>query len=96
MTPNFHTAIMTCGDLTVGVLGHMHLPLIAVAEVSAGDVVFIDGRDDLREALQASGSFRLMTRSELETPIDSTDPSEPDIAYWKPATLGELLFNYWD
>ncbi|GAA1292138.1 hypothetical protein Psi02_49370 [Planotetraspora silvatica] len=102
VTPSFHTAVMKCGELTVGVLGHMHLPFIAIAEVPTGGVVFIDGCDDLEEALRASGAFRLLTRDELETPIGLIDTSDLDtaerneIGFWKPANLGELLFNYWD
>ncbi|MFD0732160.1 hypothetical protein [Planotetraspora mira] len=102
VTPSFHTAVMKCGELTVGVLGHMHLPFIAIAEVPTGGVVFIDSCNDLEEALRASGALRFLTRDELETPIGLIDTSELDkaerseIGSWKPANLGELLFNYWD
>ncbi|TKK90821.1 hypothetical protein FDA94_03385 [Herbidospora galbida] len=102
VTPNFHTAVMKCGESTVGVLGRVHLPVVAIAEVPTGDVVFVDSPHGLEKALRASGTFRLLTRDELETPIGLIDTSDLDaaerreIAYWKPAILGQLLFNYWD
>ncbi|GAA3125258.1 hypothetical protein GCM10010466_15170 [Planomonospora alba] len=102
VTPNFHTAVIRCGGLSAAVLGHTHLPFIALARVPAGHVVFIDDRNDLGVALRSSGAFRLLTRSELETPIDLIDTSDlgdaehREIAYWKPETFGELLFNHWD
>ena len=83
-------------------LGHIHLSLIAIAQVLTGSVVFTDGCDDLEEALRSSGSLRLLARSELEIPIRLIDTSDLDraerreITFWKPKTLGELLFNYWD
>ncbi|MBB6350200.1 hypothetical protein FHU36_006772 [Nonomuraea muscovyensis] len=102
VTPDFHTAVIRSGELSAAVLGHMHLPYIALARVPVGHVVFVDDWSDLEVALTSSGTFRLLTRSELETPIDLIDTSYLDgaerrqIAYWKPETLGELMFNYWD
>lgn len=102
VTPSFHTAVMRCGELSVAVLGHMHLPFIATAQVPTGRVAFTDNCDDLEEVLRPSDAFRLLTGSELETPIGLIDTSDLDraerseIAFWKPETLGELLFNYWD
>lgn len=102
VTPNFHKAVIRRGELSVAVLGHIHLSLIAIAQVLTGSVVFTDGCDDLEEALRSSGSLRLLARSELEIPIRLIDTSDLDraerreITFWKPKTLGELLFNYWD
>jgi len=30
------------------------------------------------------------------SPLGSWGAKEYDIKYWKPKTMGELLFNYWD
>ncbi|WP_432924689.1 hypothetical protein ACQPZZ_30385 [Microbispora sp. CA-135349] len=58
--------------------------------------------DAIEVALQTLGAFRVLTSAELNTPIGLIDMSNLEraernqIAYRKPQTLGELLFNYWD
>jgi hypothetical protein len=42
VTPNFYTAVIRCGESTAAVLGHMHLPVLAIAQVPTGSVVFTD------------------------------------------------------
>jgi hypothetical protein len=38
-----------------------------------------------------------LSRSDLEVPFQGWPGlSEADINYWKPSTLGEALFNWWD
>jgi hypothetical protein len=54
------------------------------------------------EALTDVAAFGVMTVQELHTPAAVVDLSElsraerDQINYWKPATLGDLLFNFWD
>ncbi len=65
-------------------------------------MVFIDGVPEIEEALRSSGAFRILASDELRKPLELIDTSSLDqaecrqVAYWKPATLGQLLFNYWD
>lgn len=45
--------------------------------------------------------YRVLGTKELSAPLDlkenELDPSElQQIAYWKPVTLGEVIFNFWD
>lgn len=110
VTPDFRTAVIRRGESIAAVLGHMHLPVLAIAQVSAdrvifGDgygVIFGDGRVCLEEALRSLDAFQVLTSTELNMPISLIDMSGLDraerrqIAYWKPQTLGELLFNHWD
>jgi hypothetical protein len=104
-TRSFHSAVLTSQDRKVAVLGHGHLPLMAIAQVPAAgstSVVFADGSHELELALEASETFRLLRAEELRLPLEQVDLSRLDpaerrqIAYWSPETLGELLFNYWD
>ncbi|QDT39881.1 hypothetical protein [Stratiformator vulcanicus] len=62
---------------------------------------FID-HDRLADAFKVLGTYRVLTPSDLLTPLSACDLNElalielKDIRYWKPTCLGELLFNYWD
>jgi len=41
----------------------------------------------------------VLTKNDLDRPFRAADwpsMSSSDINYWKPATVGEALFNYWD
>ncbi|MBE3014918.1 hypothetical protein IL992_37975 [Microbispora sp. NEAU-D428] len=84
------------------VLGHMHLPVLAIAQVPADGVIICESCDSLEEALRSLDAFQVLTSTDLNTPIGLIDTSNLDraernqIADWKPQTLGELLFNYWD
>ncbi|MEU9235979.1 hypothetical protein [Streptomyces subrutilus] len=48
------------------------------------------------------GGFRLLDIEELNTPLASADTSElaeaerKQVGYWRPGTVGELMFNWWD
>jgi hypothetical protein len=104
VTPNFHLAALARPGDRLALLGHRHVPLLAVAESSAdnsGLVTFVDD-PAVREALALPTPFRLLTLDELDTPVSLADLSGlasaelGQIASWKPETVGELLFNYWD
>jgi hypothetical protein len=48
------------------------------------------------------GGFRLLDVEELSTPLATADTSElteaelEQVRYWRPSTVGELMFNWWD
>ncbi|MBE3012795.1 hypothetical protein IL992_26935 [Microbispora sp. NEAU-D428] len=103
VTPNFHVAVLSGGPLDVAVLGHGDLPIIALARVPVTiPVIFADDDAALAQCLRHRPSVRLLTRRELDTPLCSYDVSDLDkaelrqIAYWRPETLGQLLFHHWD
>lgn len=96
-TPNFHllTLRLPSGDL--GVVCHASLPLIAFAPVP------FDGSFLSRPDLSSSFfGFDTLTAEALATPLARADLSLLDeaehrqIRHWRPATVGELLFNHWD
>ncbi|GAA1595753.1 hypothetical protein GCM10009678_92150 [Actinomadura kijaniata] len=106
--PNFHQGLIAYRDHTVAVVCSRDLAVLAVAEpriidfadgaAESGPLTFVDV-PALTAALAEEPGFRVFIPSELNGPFDATSwphvlPS--DITYWKPATLGEALFNYWD
>ena len=105
VTPNFHTVVITCGHEHVAVLRHALLPLIALAQAPADAVplapAFID-HTHLAHILSQTTGCQVLSTTDLHQPIASADLSEltpaehTQIRYWKPTTVGELLFNYWD
>ncbi|MFE2613671.1 hypothetical protein ACFXA2_08665 [Micromonospora chalcea] len=104
VTPNFHTVDIADGQHHIAVLRHTTLPFIAFARPHAnGDVTitFVD-HPDLAAALTNLTDAQALTTEQLQTSLSQVDlsalsPHEHDqINYWKPTTLGELLFNFWD
>jgi hypothetical protein len=103
-TPNFHTALITTPDSQSTVLCHEVLPVVAFAanppQAGASLTVFTPppawaGGFEL-------GGFRLLDVEELSLPLASADTSElaeaelEQVRYWRPSTVGELMFNWWD
>ena len=96
VTPNVH--LLTLRD--VGVVCHQLLPLIAFVAVPLVDysLTFVS-RPDLAPFFPG---FEALTADALATPASRADlsllalPERRQIRYWRPATVGEILFNYWD
>ncbi|TDC79261.1 hypothetical protein E1193_19380 [Micromonospora sp. KC606] len=104
VTPNFHTVDIAEAPHHIAVLRHTTLPFIAFARPLAnGDVMvmFVD-HPDLAAALTNLTDAQALTTEQLQTSLSQVDlsalsPHEHDqINYWKPTTVGELLFNFWD
>jgi hypothetical protein len=109
-TPNFHQGIITYGDLVVAVACVWDAALLAIAVPrdldtpgrDAGPLTFIDMADlaaALTEIGAAVGGYRLLTAEQLDAPFDPgrwPSISSYDLRVWKPQSLGEALFNYWD
>jgi len=109
VTPNFHQALIACRDRTVAVARATDAAVLALAEPRAlGPAHGVAGSSPLSfldvPALTATlagllPGCRVLTPAELDGPFDAEawpHVSSRDIAYWRPATLGEALFNYWD
>jgi hypothetical protein len=66
--------------------------------VDAGPLTFLDV-PDLHDALAAFPGLRVLTKADLDARFTAADwphLTTDDIRYWRPATVGEALFNYWD
>jgi hypothetical protein len=104
VTPSFHTVTLTGKGDPVAILGHVVAPLVALAAPRRdGDmtVSFVDV-PEVASALGQAASFRVLSAGELNSRIEEASLAELDpvelreIAYWKPCTLGEVIFNFWD
>ncbi|MEV6905447.1 hypothetical protein [Amycolatopsis sp. NPDC051071] len=72
---------------------------IAEAPVSWGSTTFVDEPGLLAVLGELLPGYRLYARAELEQPIDLSTPpwvSNYHAKHWRPDTLGEALFNFWD
>jgi hypothetical protein len=104
ITPNFHTALITSPGTRSTVLCHEVLPVVAfVASPPLTGVPLADFTPPPAWAgtFELSG-FRLLDVAELSTPLAEADTSElaeaelEQVRYWRPSTVGELMFNWWD
>ncbi|MEU4556478.1 hypothetical protein [Micromonospora violae] len=104
VTPTFHTFDIADDQHHIAVLRHTTVPFIAFARPHAnGDVMvrFVD-HPGLAAALTNLTDAQALTTQQLRAPLAQVDlsalsPHEHDqITYWKPTTVGELLFNFWD
>ena len=109
VTPNFHQGLIAYHDRTVAVACTRDSAMLALAEPRAidfaagtgesGPLTFVDGPELVAALAALLPRSRVLTLSELNGPFDAaTWPhiSSDDITYWRPGTLGEALFNYWD
>jgi len=104
VTPDFDVVLLAYERERVAALRHTLLNIVAFAQ-SLGDHVapplaFTD-RPGLAQILGEIG-YQVLPAVELRQPTTSADLSNltahehEQIKYWKPETVGELLFNYWD
>jgi hypothetical protein len=102
----FYQGVIGYRDHRVAVVWNPAQALLAVAEprvvgfdaIESGPLTFIDA-PELLAVLAEQPGFRVLTTSDLNAPFDAAawpGIGAADIKYWKPATVGEALFNYWD
>ncbi|MFE3171080.1 hypothetical protein ACFXPA_26085 [Amycolatopsis sp. NPDC059090] len=107
VTPNFWQAVVQYPDRTISVVAANDAPVLALARPRSldfapsrewGPLEFVD-EPELAAVLAETDQFRVLTPADLERSFKAEDwphLTRSDIAYWKPATVGEALFNYWD
>jgi hypothetical protein len=104
VTPDFDAVLLVYERERVAMLRHALLNLIAFVQVTDGHVrppLAFTERPSLAQIFAENG-FQVLSAAELRHPLAVSDLSEltaaehKQIRYWKPATAGELLFNYWD
>jgi len=97
---NFITCSFEDNGLLTYCLLNVHYPLISFAStVEPFNIKFIDSEVLQREF---SDSYKVLTSEALSRPIthgtlhnlNSAELKQMD--YWKPTTIAELIFNYWD
>jgi len=97
---NFYEVQMEVFGLTFYVLLNAHYPYLAFA--SAVDMENIEFIDSPVPCEFLAPPYRVMSKAELYAPFTQREGAElnkaelEQIAYWKPETIGEVLFNHWD
>jgi hypothetical protein len=106
VTPNFHTAVLDNSRERLLMLGHSTYPIIAFAQPHESDyacsLVFRDAKVIADSIAEMFPDAIVATAAELSKSIATSDlarlnPAEIEqFNYWKPTTVGELAFNWWD
>jgi hypothetical protein len=101
---NFHRALLTTThpDRQITLLCNNYVPLLAVTEPEPQYMqpIFAEA-PDLAEAF-ADTPFRMLSPAELNDPLTDTHLTDlprverDQIRNWKPKTVGETVFNFWD
>ncbi|MBB6170468.1 hypothetical protein HNR23_000528 [Nocardiopsis mwathae] len=104
MTPSFHGAEVERRGSTLVIACHTLLPLFALAKppsVNAMNLEFV-WHAELGRALRTVCRFTVLKPEEPAVPVERADLSllgaveREQIRYWKPATVGEIVFDQWD
>jgi hypothetical protein len=107
VTPNFHIATLkrqkSRQDETISILGHASFSIIAFAEpLETCEIRFRDAFSIATRINVVFPNVTIATCEELSRKIEKSDLEQLDriereqIKYWKPQTIGELAFNWWD
>lgn len=93
---NFYSAEMKSDQGRLYILGNAYYPWIAFAKkADLGEIEFMESPFQ-----KISRDVHLLTLSELQEgwhhSVGKLSKAELDqIEYWKPETLGEIIFNFW-
>lgn len=101
---NFYKAVFNLPALNICLVMNKHYPIIAFARaVEAVKIEFID-YDAGKNAVP--DEFTVLPTSILEVPVTGNMEDLPvnqlnkgeieQIKYWKPETVGQIIFNFWD
>ena len=103
ITPNFHRGSFKAPDGSeIIILCNAFHPLITLCSaVDYCQITFIKVQN-IEQALTNYTSYQLLSKELLDTTVteeelealNSMEHSQFD--YWKPDTLGEIIFNWWD
>lgn len=105
ITPNFHTAELQMEGTRLFVLGHSNFPVIAFVEQLNHDdqqLRFVDNLNVAGEISRLCPEVEIGRTSDLSRLITNDDLAvltvveQKQVAYWKPRTIGQLVFNWWD
>jgi hypothetical protein len=100
---NFHVAVIVASNDRIAILCNAMYPWIAFAGVGAGDLESKAFVDPPAWAVRfAETGFVVMSRQVLDSPLDAVDTAALgkgewlQIHSWRPASVGETVFNSWD
>ncbi len=102
--PSFRAVTLTTRAASHTVLCHARLPVVAFTitpPVPGGTVCGFVDPPPWAGGFEAAG-LRGLSARHLDTPMSGVDVGDlsraelAQIRYWRPAVLGDLLFNWWD
>ena len=105
VTPNFNVARLADSEMSILMLGHSTYPLIAFEkslDAMATTLLFVDCSriaDEIQTLFPgvAIANANELKRQLIESYMSLLDSIERElIEYWKPRTIGEVAFNWWD
>lgn len=97
----YHAQVEVLGNVFY-ILLNEHYPYLTFASlIEPGNIKFID-KPSLNE--QFSPFYRVIGTVELNVPFHQTMVKKTELntaeleqlAYWKPETVGQIIFNFWD
>ncbi|WP_131724747.1 hypothetical protein [Paenibacillus solani] len=98
---NFYTYQIGIRTTVFYILLHSTFPFVAFASVvDYSGIKFIDEPEQVKTIL--SESYKVLDTNLLNQTLTREDTSrlgrheQEMIRYWKPETIGEVIFNYWD
>ena len=101
---NFSLVTLTVHNTDISVMLNVHCPYLAFAlpvSRNHNTLSFIDWPVGT-ESFNRYGDYTILTYQQLSKPfvecdISSLADAEHDqVKYWRPQTVGELIFNFWD
>ena len=109
ISTNFFDVAAKISNKHIHILLNVHYPFMAFAsEVECGEIVFIN-ESELNKLF--SPFYTVLDKKELNEPVilrlgskqsilqkenDFNNDELKQVAYWKPKTIGDIIFNYWD
>jgi hypothetical protein len=100
---NFHSAVIVASNDRFAIVCNAMYPWIAFAGEGTGDLelkAFVD--PPAWAAAFVEIGFVVMSRQVLDSPLGAVDTAALgkaewlQIASWRPASVGETVFNFWD
>lgn len=105
LVPNFHSAQIRYDRHFISILGHSIYPILAFSEpvdLQLCSLRFINAASIAREILRLFPNVTIASAQDLGRSLMEADLSalyaveRQQIKYWKPKTVGEVVFNWWD
>jgi hypothetical protein len=105
MPPNFHAAKLSSSGSHIYLVGHSNFPIVAFVErleQTNHRLQFVDNVAIAGEISRLWPDVEIGTATVLNRPITDSDlaqlsPTDRNqVHYWKPQTIGQLAFNWWD
>lgn len=104
-TPNFHLAELKSANRSIFILGHSNYPIVAFAEHvsdTAQRLQFVDEPEIASETSRLFPDVTIANAADLHRSVTKDDLAQlapadrKQVEYWKPRTIGQLAFNWWD